>query len=211
VTGAAESERVRRLVDKEAPKYDRKIRLSERLLFRGGREWVCSRARGRVLEIAVGTGRNLPYYRDGVELVGIELSPTMLEIAKRRAAEARPNADLRLGDAEKLDFPDASFDSVVCTLGLCTIPDDHAAVAEVRCVLRPGGRFLLLEHVRSPNRRVRFIQGLLDPLTVRLGADHLTREPLDRLRDEGFVIDELERSKRGIVERLAAHKREPAR
>ena len=198
-------ERVCQLVDKQAPKYDRKIRLSERLLFRGGREWVCSRAHGRTLEIAVGTGRNLRYYPEGVELVGIDLSTAMLGIAQRYAADTRPDADLRVGNAESLDFPDASFDTGVCTLGLCTIPDDRAAVAEARRVLRPGGRFLLLEHVRSPIRRVRFIQSLLEPLTVRLSADHLMREPVDHLRDEGFVIDEQERSKRGIVERVAAH------
>jgi ubiquinone/menaquinone biosynthesis C-methylase UbiE len=79
----------------------------------------------------------------------------MLEIARRRARELGREADLRVGDAQALDFPDDRFDSVVCTLSLCTIPDDRAAVAEVRRVLRPGGRFLLLEHVRSPGLPIR--------------------------------------------------------
>ncbi len=202
----SETERVLRLYEKEAPKYDRQMRFFEWLLFGNGREWVCSQAEGEVLEIAVGTGRNLPYYPDGVQLSGVELSPAMLEIARTRARELGREIDLRVGDAQALEFPDESFDSVVCTLSLCTIPDDRAAVAEVRRVLRPGGRFLLLEHVRSPLLPIRTAERLLEPLMLRFEADHLTREPLEHLRDEGFAIERLERSKLGIVERVAARK-----
>src|SRR4051812_7176959 len=108
------------------------MRFCERLLFSGGRAWVCSRAEGEVLEIAVGTGCNLAYYGEGVRLTGIELSPAMLEIARAQARELGLNADLCLGDAQTLEFPDDCFDSAVCTLALSTIPDDRAAVAEVR-------------------------------------------------------------------------------
>lgn len=201
-----ETERVRRVQDKEAPRYDRQMDFFDRVLFAGGREWACSRAVGRVLEIAVGSGRNLPHHREDVELTGIELSPEMLAIAKRRAEELGRQADLRLGDAQSLDFPDASFDSVVLTLGLCTIPDDRLAVEEAYRVLRPGGRFLLLEHVRSPVRPVRWVQRALEPLSIRFEADHLTREPLEHLGPVGFEVEELERSKWGIVERVAARK-----
>src|SRR5215207_3930911 len=189
---AAETERVRTIQDKEAPRYDRQISFFERILFGGGREWVCSQAEGEVLELAAGTARNLPYYPDEVRVTGVELSPEMLAIGR--------HADLRVGDVQELDFPDASFDTVVCTLGLCTIPDDRKAVAEARRVLRPGGRLLLMEHVRSPSRPVRAIQRLLDPLMVRFEGDHLLRDPLDYLSAEGFEIEEVERSKWGIVE-----------
>src|SRR6266568_8619024 len=116
---AAETERVRLLQDREAPRYDKNIAFFERLLFGGGREWVCSQAEGDVLELAVGTGRNLPHYRDGVRLTGVELSPAMLEVARARARELGRDADLRVGDAQALAFPDERFDSVVCTLSLC--------------------------------------------------------------------------------------------
>ena len=119
-------------------------------MFSGGREWVCARAEGEVLEIAVGTGRNLPHYPDDVRLTGIDSVPAMLDVARRRAVELGRPVDSRLGDGQALEFEDATFDTVVCTLSLCTIPDDRAAVAEVRRVLRPSGRFVLLEHVRSP-------------------------------------------------------------
>jgi len=202
----AETERVLGLYEEEARKYDREMNFFDRLLFAGGREWVCSQAAGDVLEIGIGTGRNLPHYRVDVSLIGIELSPAMLEIARARARELGREVDLRVGDAQALEFPDDSFDAVVCTLSLCTIPDDRAAVAEVRRVLRPGGRFLLLEHVRSPVLPVRLGQRLLDPLAVRFEADHLLREPLEHLRAERFEVERFERSKLGIVERVVARK-----
>jgi ubiquinone/menaquinone biosynthesis C-methylase UbiE len=201
-----ETERVRAIQDREAPKYDRRIAFFERILFGDGRRWACSQAEGEVLEIAAGTGRNLPFYDADVRLTGIELSPQMLAIAKDRARELRPDADLRLGDAQALEFADSSFDTVVITLALCTIPDHRQAIREVHRVLRPGGRLLSLEHVRSPRRLVRTLQRLLDPLAVRFAADHLVRDPLDHLAAEGFELERAERSKAGIVERLVARK-----
>jgi ubiquinone/menaquinone biosynthesis C-methylase UbiE len=178
----------------------------ERVLFGGGREWVCSQARGDVLEIAIGTGRNLPHYPGDVRLTAVELSPKMLDIARKRAADLGREVDLQLSDAEALPFQDGSFDTVVCTFSLCTIPDERQAVAETYRVLRPGGRFLWIEHVGSPVRPVHVVQSLLDRLTVRLEGDHQTREPLHHLEPVGFRVEQLQRSKWGIVERGAALK-----
>lgn len=130
----------------------------------------------------------------------------MVAIAGRRAHKLGRDADLRIGDAQQLEFGDESFDTVVTTFSLCTIPDDRAAVAEIKRVLRPGGRLLLAEHVRSPVAPVRAVQKMIDPLMVRFHGDHVVREPLEHLRGEGFVVDRVERLKWGIVERVAAHK-----
>ncbi|HLL57544.1 MAG TPA: class I SAM-dependent methyltransferase [Rubrobacteraceae bacterium] len=143
------TERVRRHYDRSAGSYDRIIAWAEKAFFGTGREWVCSRARGEVLEVAVGTGRNLPFYPKDTRLTGIELSPKMLAIARRRASESGIEADLRVGDAHELPFPDASFDTVTATLALCTIPDDRQAVTEAVRVLRPGGRLLQEEQASA--------------------------------------------------------------
>jgi ubiquinone/menaquinone biosynthesis C-methylase UbiE/predicted ester cyclase len=201
-----ETERVRRIFDKQAPKYDKSMARFERLLFSGNREWACSQAQGDVLEIAAGTARNLPFYPEGARVTGVELSPEMAALGRKRAEDMGRQIDLRVGDAEALDFPDESFDTVVCTYGLCTIPDDAAAVREAKRVLRPGGTFLLAEHVRSPNPVVRTIQRALDPLAHHFGGDHLLREPLDHLAAEGFEVEEFKRSKAGWVELVSATK-----
>jgi ubiquinone/menaquinone biosynthesis C-methylase UbiE len=206
VTQTTETERIRGLQDKMATKYDRSMGRWEKVLFGGGREWVCSQASGDVLEIAIGTGRNLPHYASDVRLTGVELSPKMLEIARKRAAELGREVDLRLGDAQALQFPDQSFDTVVCTFALCTIPDERRAVEEAHRVLHPGGRFVLIEHVRSPALVVRAVERAIEPLAVRFEGDHLTREPLDHLEPVGFRIEQLKRSKLGIVERVLALK-----
>ncbi|HZS79471.1 MAG TPA: class I SAM-dependent methyltransferase [Ktedonobacteraceae bacterium] len=201
-----ETERVREIYEATAPDYDKGIAFSEKLLFGDGRSWACSQARGQVLEIAVGTGRNLPFYSDDVEITGIEISPAMLAIARQRAQNLGRQVELVLGDAQALPFPDQRFDTIVCTLSLCSIPDERQAIAEVWRVLCPGGCFIALEHVRSPNPLIRGIERLLDSYTVRVQADHLLREPVEVVQAAGFQIDYLKRQKWGIVERLIARK-----
>jgi ubiquinone/menaquinone biosynthesis C-methylase UbiE len=200
------TQRLRRYWDKHARSYDKQMAFWERRLFGDGRRWVCAQATGEVLEVAIGTGRNLPYYPEGIRLTGIEFSPAMLALARRLADRLGLEVDLRLGDAQALELPDASFDTVVCTLSLCAIPDERRAVAEMARVLRPGGRLLLLDHVAAAPRWVRAIQWLLERVTIPLGEEHLRRRPLHQVRAEGFQIERCERAKLGIVERLAARK-----
>jgi ubiquinone/menaquinone biosynthesis C-methylase UbiE len=201
-----ETERVRRIQDKQAPGYDRSMDFFERWLFAGTREWACAQLAGDTLEIAVGSGRNIGLYPQGARVTAVELSPEMLALARARADRLGKPVDLRLGDAQQLDFADASFDTVLITFALCTIPDDRAAAAEAFRVLRSGGRLVAVEHVRSPMFAVRALQRAIEPASVRFGADHLTRDPLDYLPDIGFEITAAERSKWGIVERLSARK-----
>lgn len=200
------TDRVRAVYDRQAPFYDRVIAVAEALLFSGGREWACRQAQERVLEVGIGTGRNLPCYAPDVEVSGIDLSPAMLTRAEDRAKQLGRTVDLRVADAQHLPFADASFDTVLATLTLCSIPDEVAAVAEMARVMRPGGRLVLLDHVASPSPAVRRIQRILDPLFVRLAEDHLLREPTDAVRRAGLVIESQNRSRLGLVLRLTARK-----
>jgi ubiquinone/menaquinone biosynthesis C-methylase UbiE len=208
-TLAKETEKIRRIWEKQAPRYDRSIARWEKVLFGDGRRWVCSRARGEVLEVAIGTGRNLDFYPAGVRVTGIDLSPAMLALARQRARELGMEVDLREGDAQELSFPDGAFDTVVCTLSLCNVPDDRKVVAEMKRVLKPGGRLLLLDHVRAASGLGRGVQKALEVVMVPLEGEHLLRRRLEHVQAEGFSIEERERYKRGIVERVSARKPEP--
>jgi len=200
---------LRRYWDKQAAGYDREMGFLDRHLFGDTRDWICSRATGRVLEVAVGTGLNLPHYPGAVEVAGVEFSSVMLEHARRRADELGRPVDLRVGDAQALPFPDASFDTVVCTFSLCAIPDDRQAVAEMVRVLRPGGLLLLADHVEASAWPARAAQRLLELVTIPLGEEHFRRRPIRHVQALGLPIEAHDRFKLGIVERLAARK--PAR
>jgi len=192
--------------DKQAGRYDGAMDFWDRHLFGDSRPWVCGRAVGEVLEVAVGTGRNLAFYPEGTRLTGVDWSPAMLGIARRRAAGLGRAADLRQGDAQALDFPDASFDTVLCALGLCAIPDDRRAVAEMARVLRPGGRLLLVDHVAASASALRAVQWLYERITIPLAGEHFRRRPLTYVRELGFEVEEAERFRLGIVERVSARK-----
>lgn len=205
---AEETARLRAIWQKHAKSYDKQMNFMDRKLFTGGREWLAERAKGKVLEVAVGTGRNLPYYPKDIDLTGIDLSPETLEIARARVAELGMDVELQEADGQALPFEDATFDTVVAGLCMCNFPDPLKAVGEIKRVLKPGGKLVALDHVRSPVLPVRLGQKVLNPLMVRIEGDHITREPLEYYAHHGFEIIELERHKWGIVERVHARKPE---
>jgi ubiquinone/menaquinone biosynthesis C-methylase UbiE len=195
-----------RVWEKMAPRYDRDIQFWEKVQFGGGRAWIGARAKGRILEVAVGTGRNFDFYSRGVGITGVDLSPDMLDIARRHATDLDLEVDLRVAAAEALPFDDDSFDTAVCTLSLCTIPDPAASIAEMKRVLRPGGQLLLLDHIGSSWWPIWAAQRLIEQLTIRAAGEHMTRSQLPLVEAAGFDIVETQRLKAGTVERIAARK-----
>jgi ubiquinone/menaquinone biosynthesis C-methylase UbiE len=204
------TDKQRRVWDRYAPTYDRQIAFFERLQFRGGREWLGARVRGRVLEVAIGTGRSLPFYPADTRVTGVDLSPEMLAIARKRAGEEGRAVELMEGDAERLPVADASFDTVLCALSLCSIPQPAAAIAEMRRALVPGGRLLLLDHIASTWPPIRAAQWLLERVTIRTAGEHFTRRQLPLVEAAGFDVVETERLKAGTVERIYAVRSHPA-
>ncbi len=133
--------------------YDALFLRAERNGLRAMRENLLSECRGTVLEIGAGTGLNVGHYRANVaKLVLTEPEPHMAAKLRAAVTRARIAAEVIEAPAESLPFPDASFDTVVSTLVLCTVPSPDAVIREVRRVLKPGGRFLFIEHVRSDSR-----------------------------------------------------------
>jgi ubiquinone/menaquinone biosynthesis C-methylase UbiE len=199
-------DRWRRYWDKASVSYDRQMGFYDRVLLGDSRPWVCAQATGHTLEVAVGTGRNLPFYPPGVKLTGIDFSPAMLGVAQTRARQLDRTVDLRQADAHALPFPDASFDTVVCTFALRAIPDERRAVGEMIRVLRPGGLLLLADHIAAATWPVRGLQRILELATVPLQGEHMLRRPLRQVQAEGLQIERRERFKLGMVERLTARK-----
>jgi len=153
------------------------------------RRLVVPEATGRVLEVGVGTGLNFGLYRDVTSLAGVDPDPHMLARARPRMAELPFPVELHQTGAEQLPFPDDHFDTAVITFTLCTIPDPAAALAEVRRVLRPGGRLLFVEHTRSIQPLVGGVQDALTPLWKIIGGGcHLNRRATELVRKAGFDV-----------------------
>lgn len=158
------------------------------------RQRVISRAKGRVLEIGVGSGPNLPFYGNKVaSVVALDPSPKLLALAHRAAAKAASSVEFLQGSAETIPLADKSFDTVVTSWTLCTIPDVQRALGEVRRVLNPDGRLLFVEHGLSPDTGVRKWQDWLTPAWKRIGGGcHLNRPIVALIEGAGFRIERLE-------------------
>ncbi len=197
---------------KLAPKYDKQIGFFERRVFGEHRSWACSQATGDTLEVAIGTGLNLPYYSNNQSLTGIDLSPEMLTIARERADQLGISADLREADAQALPFADAFFDTVVCTYSLCNVPNESRAIQEMERVLKPGGRLILVDHIRSAVKPIFWAQKAWEFFSIRIDGDHMTRRPLEHVKVHNFEVIERERlGPTGVVERLVAIKQHARR
>src|SRR5699024_3373176 len=155
---------------------------------------------------AVGTGLNLPLYPADAALTGVDLSERMLDGARDRAESLGLDVTLRQADAHALPFDDGAFDTVVCTFGLCAIPGIDRAAGEMRRVLRPGGVLILVDHVASTSLPARWVQRALETVSIPVGGEHFRRRPHDNVLAAGFDVEQAERFKLGIAERLVARK-----
>lgn len=192
--------------NRQAPTYDTRLAGVERRFFADSRAWVCSRARGATLEIAIGTGANLSHYPPAVDLTGIDWSPAMLQVARRQADRVHRGVTLHRADAAALPFPAESFDTVVSTFAMCCIPNERAALVEALRVLRPGGRLLLADHIGASFWPLRALQHAVDLVSVPLQGEHYTRRPATTLRGLGVTAKESQRLTMGAIERVHVRK-----
>jgi ubiquinone/menaquinone biosynthesis C-methylase UbiE len=188
-----ETTRTEARYDRVAPIYDLMEMLPEQQ-FRTWREKLWARVpEGRVLEAGVGTGKNFPYHPPGVEVVGIDISQRMLHRAQRRAEELGKTLELHQMDAQRLDFPDDSFDAAVATFVFCSVPDAVQGLRELGRVVKPEGRIFLLEHVRINEPEViGRLMDLVDPLVLRLMGPHINRRTEQNVRRAGLQVERVE-------------------
>lgn len=162
-------------------------------LLAGRRRKVGETARGRVLDVGFGTGLSLPFYPEGVEVIGIDASLEMLRFGRREAVDGAVRFKILVADAERLPFPDSTFDSVAFSLCLCTIPNPARALVEALRVARPGASMAFLEHVRSHILPVALLQEVLSPPLVFLQEDHWNRRTEEIVRQSGVEVDSVDR------------------
>ena len=149
-----------------------------------------NQAKGRTLEVGIGTGKNIPYYPEHVDLTGIDFSEKMISVARKRYGD-RDHVGLMVMDAQQMDFPDDSFDTVVTSCVFCSVPDPVQGLKEIRRVSRPGGQILMLEHVRSHKPLTGPAMDLLNPLPLNIYGANINRETEDNLLRAGFSRDEI--------------------
>jgi ubiquinone/menaquinone biosynthesis C-methylase UbiE len=187
------TERTRRRYNRIAPIYDPMEILAERSGLSRWRPLLWSRVRGpRVLEIGVGTGKNFPYYSSEMEITAIDISPRMLDRARKKAERQEIPVVLEVGDAQEMRFPDESFDTVIATCVFCSVPDAVQGFREAARVLRPGGQLLLLEHVLSRKRLVRPLMNLANPAIVRMMGANINRQTVDNVKRAGLRVKSVE-------------------
>jgi len=143
---------------------------------------------GNVLEVGVGTGSNLPYYPENVHVTGIDFSPKMLAKAYKKIGESKAKVVLKEMDAQQMDFPDNTFDFVVSTCVFCSVPDPVKGLKEIRRVVKPEGKILMLEHMRSENSVAGILLDLVNPLTVRIMGANVNRNTIKNIEKAGLKI-----------------------
>jgi ubiquinone/menaquinone biosynthesis C-methylase UbiE len=190
--------------DRFAPWYDWLEGILNLLGLSRLRRMLLRQASGKVLEVAVGTGKNLSYYPPDCRIIALDLSKGMLSVARRRAAKLSMHVFFSLADAEALPFPDKSFDTVVSSLSTCTFANPVAALEEMARVCRSGGKVLLLEHGRSNHERFARWQDRHADQFAKASACHWNLEPLELSGNAGLEIIRARRNFFGIFHRIEA-------
>ena len=200
--------------DKEVEaKYTRMSRMynffeffPENIMFKRWRRRVLQQPQGKVLEIGVGTGKNLPYYDySKVDLTAIDISQGMLLYAENLAKKNNYPVKLKLASAQKLPFKDNTFDYIVCTFVLCSVPDPVQALKEMKRVLKKDGKIILLEHVLSKNKLFSTLENLFNPLTTRMMGVHINRDTPWNIKKSGLkLVKEKNLAMRDIFKEMEA-------
>lgn len=194
------NEKIKKRYDRVSGIYDS----MDKMIKESWRNDLLKNVTGNVLEVGIGTGKNLPYYPKGIHLTGVDFSSGMLEKARNKVDSLDLDYDVTLQemDIQEMDFPDNRFDYVVATCVFCSVPDPIKGLKELGRVCRPDGQILMLEHMRSENKVVGKIMDILNPVTVNTWGANIDRETLENIKKAGLSIEDREDLFYTIVRKL---------
>ena len=171
------------------------------------RKLLWSKVEGnKILEVGVGTGKNLPYYPRGAEIVAIDFSEKMLERAVEKAAKLGTSVTLLQMDVQSLVFDDNTFDTVLGSFVFCSVPDPILGLREIARVCKPGGKVLMLEHVLSANRITAWLMNLANPIVVRVMGANINRQTVDNVTKSGLMLERVTDLGAGVFKLIEARK-----
>lgn len=184
------TEKIRRRYNRNAVFYDS----MDRMIREAWRRRVIGKAAGNVLEVGVGTGKNLSYYNPAIctKVTGIDFSPGMLAKARPRAEQAPVAVELMEMDAQAMDFADGTFDAVVSTCVFCSVPDPISSLREVKRVCKRDGKILFLEHMRVDWPIVRMLIDVMNPVSVGLMGININRRTVENIEKAGLTLLKVE-------------------
>lgn len=192
--------------DRVAWRYDFLESPMEKMFFSNLRREMLHGVEGKVLDVGVGTGKNLPYYPADIELFGIDISPKMLEKARRRANKLGSEVDLRVMDVENLEFSDSTFDFIVVTFVFCSATDPVKGLRELARVVKDDGTILMLEHVRSENKVIGRLMDWLNPIARWLFGPNINRKTVANVEAAGLEVVSVESKGPKILKKIVARR-----
>jgi len=204
------TEVARKRYDRLAVFYDASEAIVERLGYSRWRKLLWSKVEGSgILEIGVGTGKNFPYYPSHVEMTAIDFSSRMLKRARDKARKQELQVQLQQMDVQDLSFEDNVFDTVIASFVFCSVPDPVRGLIETERVCKPGGKVVLLEHVRSANRILGRLMDFANPLVVRMMGVNINRPTVNNVIKSGLVVQRVTDLGAGIFKLIEAEKEAP--
>ncbi|MBB6216060.1 ubiquinone/menaquinone biosynthesis C-methylase UbiE [Anaerosolibacter carboniphilus] len=196
------TEKIRRRFDRVSTLYDVLESPMELMALKKWRLEVMNELKGKVLEVGVGTGKNIEHYPEGLDITAIDFSEKMLAKAKDKAERLGKKVDLRNMDVQKLEFPDQTFDTIFTTCVFCSVPDPIKGLKEMGRVCKSNGKIIMIEHVRSESAVLGLVMDLFNPLVVNLYGANINRRTVENVYKAGFTKVEVSNLSSDIVKKI---------